>query len=254
MRENVAALQDGEQVRFGRPVHHDRDAHLVGELPRRRHDRDVVLQILVPAAHAHLEAQDQVAVLLDDRAGGADVDQAGVEIDFVGAAAGRRDIQERVDPRARPLDDELPEAREHRCTGGPAIDDRRDARLDPDAIRIDAERRAVLVHMRVHVDQPRRDDLVRGVERAASLRVRDVLGDPGDPTVQDRDIAYGGQILPRVDHPAARNQEIVGPLGRRALGGGGNRRSGDRKRSRRQRAQRRENRCRSEPTEKCSPT
>ena len=93
MRENVAALQDGEQVRFDGPVHHDRDAHFVGELPRRRHDRDVVLQILVPAAHAHLEAQDQVAVLSDDRAGGVDVDQAGVEIDLVGAAARRRDIQ-----------------------------------------------------------------------------------------------------------------------------------------------------------------
>ena len=64
----------------------------------------------------------------------------------------------------------------------------------------------MLVDVGVQVDQPRRDDLVRGVEHAASLRVRDVFGDSGDPTVQDRDVAYRGQILPRVlDHPAARN-------------------------------------------------
>ena len=78
--------------------------------------------------------------------------------------------------------------------------------------------------------------------------------DPGDPTVQDRDVAYRGQILPRVDHPAARNQEIVGSPGRRTLLGRGKRRSGERKRTRRQRAQRRDNRCRSEPTEKRAPT
>ena len=62
------------------------------------------------------------------------------------------------------------------------------------------------------VDQPRRDDLVRGIEYLTSLGTRDVLINTVDPPVPDSDVAHSREALRRNIAPGIRTdieQEVT---------------------------------------------
>ena len=218
MREDVALLQHPQEVRLDRPVHHDRQPRGIGDFARRLQHLDVVRQITVFAVHADLDAEQAIAIGFDRPDGRPRVDHARIEIDFVqDDEADGRDVEQRVDSRGRPVDDVLAETGKRAGAARAAIEDRRDAGLEPDDVRIDAERNAVLVDVRMQVDQSRRDQLALGVEHLTGLVRRDVRGDARDASVGDGDVAFRREILRRIDDVAAGNQEIVGLLGGRCL-------------------------------------
>ncbi len=218
MREDVALFQDRQEVRLDRPVHHDRQPRGIGDFARRLQHLDVVRQIAVLAVHPDLDAKQAIAIRFDRPDGRPRVDHAGIEIDFVeDDEPDRRDVEQRVDSRGRPVDDVLAETGERTGAARAAIEDRRDAGLEPDDIRIDAERNTVLVDVRMQVDQPGRDQLAPGVEHLAGLVWRDVRVDARDASVGDGDVAFRREVLRRIDDVAAGNQEIVGLLSGRCL-------------------------------------
>ena len=221
MREDVAPFQDRQQIRFIRPMHHDRQARGIGCLPGFLQHLHVVRQLVMNAVDAHFDREDPIAMLVDDTNGRCGIDQRHVEVQLVAVIPDDRDIQHRVDAKRRRVDDELSKAEEGVGAGRSRVDGRRDAGWKSDRIRIHRNGIPVPVEVRVHVDQPGGHQLAASVEHLASPGGRNVRRDGGDLSVRDGDIALAGQLLRGVDDAAALDQQIVGS---RRLAGGRRRR------------------------------
>ncbi len=75
--------------------------------------------------------------------------------------------------------------------------------------RIDAERRAAPIDMRVKVDQPRRDDAPRDVANRFALEACSKLS---HATIAETDIHDGIDSLGRIDHASAAQDQIKGHI------------------------------------------
>ena len=71
-----------------------------------------------------------------------------------------------------------------------------------------ADRRAVREDVRVQVDQARRHELAGGVEHAQRACGRDVGLERLDHAEADADVALAAQVLARIEHVAALDDEI----------------------------------------------
>ena len=158
--------------------------------------------------HAHLDSDGDVGVFrqrLRRRVGlrEVDVEQLG---DREGREADVGDVHESVEPRARPVGHGAPHegegararvARRHR--GGGALVGHQLVGRDADARGVD---------VRVQVDQARHDEPARRVHDAVGARGRDVGLQRLDDAEADADVALGAQLLARVEHLAALDDEV----------------------------------------------
>ena len=62
--------------------------------------------------------------------------------------------------------------------------------------------------MRVHVDQAGQNELAPGIERLLGARVRDLRLERRDHRVPDADVAPRAQLLARIEHLAALDDEV----------------------------------------------
>ena len=208
--------QQIQELRFVRPVHHDRQPDGVGRLARPAQRFEVGLQPFAVAADPHLDAQDPVAVLLDDPDGGLRIDNPGIEEQLVrDHQTDRRDVEQGEDAGLRALDHVLPEARERGGAGRSAVDNRGHPTGHPDEIGVHRDGDAAVVDVPVQVDQAGRYDTAPGVEHLSRPLARNGWLQRLDSAARDRDIADGGQPLRRIDDPPAGDQQAIGGLGRR---------------------------------------
>ncbi len=105
------------------------------------------------------------------------------------------------------LDHVLAEAHEVAGPGAAGIDGGCDARGAAELLGVDAQRGAAPVDMRVQVDQPRRDDMVRHVARVGALQV---LADLRHLAARERHVRDGVELLRRIDHAATAQHEVIG--------------------------------------------
>ena len=217
MREDVPPFQQRQQIRLVRPVHHDRQARLIGYRSRPLQHFEVIVQLAVVAVDADLDREDPILVLVDDANGGLGIDQPEAEIQLVPEIPDRRDVQHRVDAKRRRVDDVFAKTEEGTGAAGPRVDRRRDAGGESDGIGIDGNGIRVPVQVRVRVDQPGGHELSGGVEHVASPVGRNVRRDGGNLSARDGDIELAVQFLRGVDDAAALDQQVVGS-GRLACG------------------------------------
>ena len=142
-----------------------------------------------------LDTGDQLAVGVDNADAFARVEkpQIGAFADHhtgaKGEDAGKRDIQERDDAQRRRLDHEAPKAMEIAGAGAAGINESRRSASSCDLGRVDAERGATPIDMRVQIDQP---------------------GHHQEPTRLDDLGAVGGQIATDLDHLAIVKGDVCG--------------------------------------------
>ena len=115
MREDVAGPHQREHLLDRRrpegDVHHQRQLALLGGAAREAERLEAVLAD-GRRAHPHLDAADEVAVVVGQPPEEVDVEVGEVRALVVLAdEADVRDVEERRDPHARAVDDELPQAR-----------------------------------------------------------------------------------------------------------------------------------------------
>ena len=219
MGEDVAGAQLLDHLLIGgrRVVEmaHQRHADLLGHLQRHVEGG----YALIPggiAPDAHLDADDQVAV------GGGDLRafRRRHQADVLALAhhnglreavdAGERDMQIGEDTGIRSLDHMLAEAEPVARAGAAGVDGCRHARGACELVRIDAERRAAPIDMRVHVDQARRHDIAGDIAHfGAGIRLQIRLAG-GHFAARERDIHDAVDLLGRIDDMAAFEDEIVG--------------------------------------------
>jgi hypothetical protein len=123
--------------------------------------------------------------------------------------AGMRDVQVGEDAHLGGLDDVLAKAHPVAGAGRAGIDGRRDAAPPAELLRIDAERGAAPINVGVQVDEPRRHDEPGHVADVRAARSVETRPDPGDIAGLERDVGDGVELLRRVQHPAALQNEIV---------------------------------------------
>src|SRR5205814_1428494 len=144
-------------------MRHDGQPDLLGNLERDIERRNAGRAAGV-ASDPHLDANDQVAVRVDDAYAltGIDEPQIGGLSDHDARTeckdAGKRDIEERQDAQRREFDDMPPEAMKIARPRAAGIDKGRRAAVARDLAGVDPERSAAPIDMRVQIDKPRRDD------------------------------------------------------------------------------------------------
>ena len=216
VRQHVAGAQPFQHfLAAGRrmvDVRHDRQAELLGDLERHVERRDSA-RAAGAAAHAHLDADDQVAILARHAHAFVEVEETQVRrfADHHGAAeredAGERDVEIGEDAHRRGLDDVPPEAGKIAGPRRAGVDERRRAAAPRDRLGLDADRRAAPIDVRVQVDHAGRDDRARDIVFVVRL-----LGDPrrhgGHATVREAHVARRVEAARRVDHPSAAQDQI----------------------------------------------
>ena len=120
MREDVTLLQDRQQFRLVRPMHHDRNARLIGSRARPFQHLHVVRQLFGVAVDANLDRENPIAMLVDDPDGRLGIDHPEAEVQLVAEVADRRDVQHRVDAQWRRVDDVFAKAEEVLAPPDPA--------------------------------------------------------------------------------------------------------------------------------------
>ena len=166
------------------------------------------------APDPHLDADDHVAVLVRDLdrldrrhqphlLALADHHGLGERVD-----AGERDVQVGEDAHRRRLDHVLAEAREVARPRAAGVDRGGDAGGAAEILRVDAERGAAPVHVRVQVDQAGRDDVALHVAHFG--RVAEIVADLRDLAAGERHVGDAVDVLRRVDDAPALQDEIVG--------------------------------------------
>src|SRR5437763_11237005 len=144
-------------------MRHDGQPDLLGNLKRDIERRNAGRAAGV-ASDPHLDADDQVAVRVDEAYAltGIDEPQIGGLSDHDARTeckdAGKRDIEERQDAERRGFDDMPPEAMKIARPRAAGIDKGRRAAVARDLAGVDPERGAAPIDMRVQIDKPRRDD------------------------------------------------------------------------------------------------
>ncbi len=165
-------------------------------------------------AHAHLDADDEVAVGVRDFSGADRIHQpqlfALAHHDAIGEAedAGMRHMQISEDAHLARLDHMLAEAGEIAGAGTAGIDRGGDAGGAAKLLGVDAERGATPIDMGVQVDQAGRHDLAcnvahggRGIRLQAAADLRHLA-------VGKRDVADRVEPLRGVDHAAAAQDQV----------------------------------------------
>ena len=194
-------------------VAHQRHADFVRGL-QRNVQRRRAMNAARAAPDPHLDADHDVAVRVGDLHGFdrrhqphllalADHDGLGERED-----AGERDMQIGEDAHLAALDHVLAEAREVARPGAAGVDRGGDAAGAAELLRVDAERRAAPIDMRVQVDQARRDDVALHVARLR--RAGQVVADLGDLAAGKRHVGDAVDVLRRVDDARAFKDQIVG--------------------------------------------
>ncbi len=117
-------------------------------------------------------------------------------------------VDEGVEAGARLRRDEAAERREIIRAGIPRRDAGGGALVGHELVGGNADRRPVRVHVRVEVDQSRRDQLAGGIEHAQRARRRNLGFHRLDHAIADADIAPAAQRLARIEHIAALDHKI----------------------------------------------
>ena len=126
-----------------------------------------------------------------------------------------RDMQVGEDADLARLDHMLAEAREIAGAGAAGVDRRGDAGGAAKFFRVDAERRAAPIDVGVEIDQPRRDDVAGHVAHiGAGVRLQ-IVADLRDLAGGEGDVRHRVELLGRVDHPSAAQDQIDGHEGLR---------------------------------------
>ena len=124
------------------------------------------------------------------------------------AREGDMEIGENTD-RTR-IDDMRAESSEIAGAGGARVDRRGDGVLAREDQRIDADRRSAPIDMRMQIDEARRHDPANDIaDIHASGRV-DRRTARGNLSAGKGDIADRVELLRRVDHPSAAQDQVVG--------------------------------------------
>ncbi len=194
--QDVARPHVGQHIRQRRRA--DADMH---PRPAQRLDPAVAQRV---AVDPYLDAQDHVAVQIDQLA--AQVDVAVVEVGQLAGRSGqadRRDVQQRVDARLGRLDDILAEARPVIRARRADVQPGRHAAARGHRVGVDAPECRAVVDVGMHIDQPRRHILAAGVDHPERRLGRDVAVERGDAVALDRHIQPAASTAARVDHLAA---------------------------------------------------
>ena len=176
-------------------------------------DADAAGGVLVDA---RLDAQDQVAVGIDDR-----LRQIEIAIVEVGELPGRRDqpdrgeVQEREDARPARLGDEAAEPGPGIGSGRADVEPGRHPGARRDRIGLDAPVGRAPVDVGVQIDQPGRHDPARGVDHLARGGAVEIRRDLDDAAVPDRDVERALQPRPWVDDLTTHDQGVVNLVARR---------------------------------------
>ena len=132
------------------------------------------------------------------------------------AHAGADDIEEREHARLRSIDDALLEVLEVAPAGAPRVGDRRHAGAKREAVGVHAVVAGVgsllarpRKHVRVDVDETGHDLKARDVDRLRRVGRIDLRRDGGDLPGRDRDIARRADVVARIDHVPAAQQQLV---------------------------------------------
>ena len=121
-----------------------------------------------------------------------------------------RDVQVGEDAHLARLDHVLAEAGEVAGAGAAGVDRGGDAGGAAELLRVDAERGAAPVDMRVQVDEARRDDLARDVAHVGLGIALEIGRDLGDLAAREGHVHHPVDALRGVDHAAAAQDEVVG--------------------------------------------
>ena len=199
----------GQQRRSLADVDHERQVDVVGQLARQlqRADAGAAGGVLVDA---RLDAEDDVAVLVDHLRRERHV--AIVEIRQLPGRpdqANRGDVEQRKGANLVGLDHVAAEAGEVVGAGAADVEPGGDAGAGGDRIGVDAPVGRAPVDVGVEIDQARRDVLTAGVMHLRGCRLVDAGFDGGDLSILDGDVELARIPGTRIDHFAARNQQIV---------------------------------------------
>ena len=160
--------------------------------------------------HAHLGAECDVGVLADRP--GAGIDLREIDVVELGDRERREarvgDVDERIEPRARLPDDVAAERREVVGAGVAARHAGGGALMRHQFVGRNADRRAIGKDMRMKIDQAGRHQLAGDVEQALGARRRNVGFERLDHAEADADVALAAQVLARVEHVAALDDQI----------------------------------------------
>jgi hypothetical protein len=215
MREYIARPQHLHHLLVRRrrevDVTHQRHAELVRSLQRDRERRRAV-NAGRAAPDAHFDTDDDVAVLVRDlhRLDRGHQPHLLALSDHHGLGEcvdpGKRDVQISKNAHRGRLDHVLAEASEIARPCATGVDRRRDARGAAEILRVDAERRAAPIDMRVQIDQAGRNDVALHV--ANFCRGADIVADLRDLAALKGDISHAINVLRRVDDAPALQDEV----------------------------------------------
>ena len=122
--------------------------------------------------------------------------------------AGVRDVQISENADLARLDHMLAETREIARAGAAGIDRRGDAGGAAEFFRVDAERSAAPIDMRMQIDQARRDDVTRYVAHVGAGIGLEFASDHGHLATGEGHIRHGVEFLGGVNHPPAAQDQI----------------------------------------------
>src|SRR5262249_8915010 len=107
------------------------------------------------------------------------------------------------------LDYVLAESRKVAGPGAAGIDRGGHARPAAEILRVDAERGAAPVHVGMQIDQSRGDDVAGYVADIGFGIGAQSRADARHLAVRERDVGHGVELLRRIDHAAAAQDEVV---------------------------------------------
>jgi hypothetical protein len=110
-------------------------------------------------------------------------------------------VQVGEDSHGAAVDDVLAEAREVARPGASGVDARGHTAVATVILRIDAERGAAPVDVRVQVDQARRHDQARHVDHFGACIGGKAGADRGNLAASEADVGHGVEVLRRIDDP-----------------------------------------------------
>src|SRR5918994_2015562 len=211
--EDVAWTQVGGDLVEGRwadaDVGHQGEADAVGELPRfgEGGDADAAGGAGVDAC---LDAEDQVAVGIDDFRRQVDVPVVGVgELPTRRDEADRGEVEQGVGAAAGAVHDVLAEAGEGVGAGAADVEPGRHAAPSSDWVGLDAPVGDAPVDVSVEVDEARRHDMATGVDGLPRPGAGERWFDGGNPAVADADVEPPDEAAAGVDDLAAADDDVV---------------------------------------------
>ncbi len=217
MGENVARTEPSDHLLVARrrmvDMRHQRHADFVCDLKRdfERHDPRGARGV---EAYSHLDADDEVAVLLRHLDGVDRIHQpellALADHDPMRKAedAGMRNMQIGEDADLARLDHVFPETREISRAGAAGVDRRGDAGAAAKLLGVDAERGAAPIDVGVQIDQARGDDVARHIAQFGSRIDLEFVSDHDHLAGGEGDIHHGIKLLGGVNHPTAAQDQI----------------------------------------------